>query len=170
MRQSRHFDPAKPLVATRDMTLVGYHYHPGGIIKTEGKHAVDEAVRKRFWVSGRLDYQDDYEPVKVDPGDDGADADNEADAGSDNEAITDATDTSGDTEGAADETAAKEADAESSPEEVVDASAQPAETAIDPKDALISEIKDLGGQATKNMKVETLEAKLAELKASSGSE
>jgi hypothetical protein len=60
------FDPAKPLVATRQMTLLG-HEVAGGDPISELKDAndvqIDSGVLRRLWMTRWADYADDYRPT-----------------------------------------------------------------------------------------------------------
>lgn len=70
------FDPAKPLVAARQMTLLGHEVGGGDLIsnlKDANDVPIDSDVLRRLWMTRWADYQEDYRPTPVqeEPADEG---------------------------------------------------------------------------------------------------
>lgn len=60
------FDPAKPLVATRQMTLLGHEVTGGDPIselKDDNDVPIDSGILCRLWMTRWADYTDDYTPT-----------------------------------------------------------------------------------------------------------
>lgn len=60
------FDPTKPLVATRQMTLLGHEVTGGDLIsdlKDANDVPIDSGVLRRLWMTRWADYKDDHRPT-----------------------------------------------------------------------------------------------------------